>query len=93
VLAAVRSKEAAVKDQDDMPAALVTGELDLPSFAVRKLEIGRLFQLNYFDVAHVLTLLCKQAIEKVFENQDRRKLQTLNNMELSELLTNRFLLI
>jgi hypothetical protein len=57
MLAAVRSNEAAVEDEDDVFVAFVGGKSDLASFAVAKLKVGGGFGLDDFDIAHAVTSL------------------------------------
>jgi hypothetical protein len=55
MLAAVRSNEAAVEDENDVFVTFVVGESYLAAFAVGKLEIGGRFRFYYLDVAHTVT--------------------------------------
>ena len=55
MLAAVRSNEAAVEDEDDVLVTFVAGKPYLTAFAVGKLEVGGGLGLDYFYVAHALT--------------------------------------
>jgi hypothetical protein len=52
VPAAVRSKKPAVEDQGDISDPKVTGESDLPSFAVCKFKIGSGSVLGNFASIH-----------------------------------------
>jgi len=57
MLAAVRSNEAAVEDEDDLLVTFVGGKSDLAALAVAKLKVGGGFGLDDFYVAHALTSL------------------------------------
>lgn len=52
VLAAVRSNEAAVEDENDVLGSFVAGKLYLAAFAVGKLEVGGGLGFDYLYVAH-----------------------------------------
>jgi len=53
------SKKTAVENQDNISDTFITGESDLPSFAVCKFKIGRGPVIGNFASVHEVPLICR----------------------------------